>query len=355
MVDPNKPIIDTRSTILGGRAVVAPTTPTNDGNSTATDRGNGDAQGKRATVPAPAVNPGPQPTPTSVSTTIPPEYKASSYAELIPQLEKRVAEYKPLTEEQLEKLRRKQKAEGIISGISEAVRSVANLIATHNYAPNMYNATDGMSARTKARFEKEKADREAADDRWFNYAMTLGRLKDADKEKGFRAWQAERSFNLKQQAEDRAQAKAERDALVSDLKAQLLLGKIDEQEYATKIKEADANYRDRYWNYKLDKPYYNPHAGARSGGGKKPYAVWNGVVYDTKADYERAVEDQGQKAGVTNTEVRTTTNGLNTTERQVKKPTAQKAAEIDAVNAKKNQQPQSESRTKWSATSKIKW
>lgn len=137
-----------------------------------------------------------------VSTSVPAEYTASSYADLIPQLEKKMAEYKPLSEEELKKLRRRQKTEGIISGISDAVQSVANLIFTHHYAPNMYNAKEGMSAKTKERWEKEKAQREADADKFLNYALTIGKLKDADKERGLRAWQTEQTLARQDRAFD---------------------------------------------------------------------------------------------------------------------------------------------------------
>lgn len=163
-----------------------------------------------AVVPAPVTVPGDGNTSTKVttkttvpiSTEIPAEYRASSYDELIPQLEQRMAEYKPLTEEELKKLRRRQKAEGIISGISDAVQSVANLIFTHHYAPNMYNAKESMSARAKERFEKEKAQREADADKFLNYALTIGKMKDADKERGLQIWQTEQNLARQDRAYD---------------------------------------------------------------------------------------------------------------------------------------------------------
>lgn len=81
-------------------------------------------------------------------------YTAKSYDELIPQVEEQMNAFKPLTEAQLEKIRKRQRARSVMSGITDAVRSVANLVAAHNYAPDMYDATNGMSARAKARFER---------------------------------------------------------------------------------------------------------------------------------------------------------------------------------------------------------
>jgi len=204
MIDPNKSIIDPQKTAAG-----EDTTP------------NADLPGSGGTSPV-VITPdnvvrrddvyrpyaieeddGPSTTAAApVSTSMPAQYTASSYAELIPQLEKRMNEYKPLSEDDLKKLRRRQKAEGIISGISDAVQSVANLVFTHHYAPNMYNPKEGMSAKAKERFDKEKAQREADADKFLNYALTIGKLKDADKQRGLQAWQTEQTLARQDRAFD---------------------------------------------------------------------------------------------------------------------------------------------------------
>lgn len=218
MIDPNKPIVDHRMTFFDEENTTPPPAgdgqtengntppPVSDGKT-----GNQQPQAKQqdgGTPPA-AVPSGSSTTTTTktttsvpISTSIPAEYTASSYAELIPQLEKRMAEYKPLSEEELKKLRRRQKAEGIISGISDAVQSVANLVFTHHYAPNMYNPKESMSAKTKERFDKEKAQREADADKFLNYALTIGKMKDADKQRGLQAWQTEQTLARQDRAFD---------------------------------------------------------------------------------------------------------------------------------------------------------
>ena len=199
MVDPNNSIIDTRDKVVDDGSSATPTTTP----ATSTEGGN-------TSTPAPATTQGGGSSTTTTQTTtnvpisskVPAQFTASSYAELIPQLEKKMAEYKPLSEEELKKLRRKQKTEGIISGISDAVQSVANLVATSQYAPNMYNPKEGMSVKAKERFEKEKAQREADADKFLNYALTIGKMKDADKERGLQAWQTEQSLARTDRAYD---------------------------------------------------------------------------------------------------------------------------------------------------------
>lgn len=196
MIGPNKPNIDTRTSVVDGSQPPV-TTPDN-------------VVRRDDVYTPPAIEPDSNSSTTTtkttttvpISTSVPAEYTASSYAELIPQLEKRMAEYKPLSEAELKKLRRRQKAEGIISGISDAAQSVANLIFTHHYAPNMYNPKEGMSVKAKERFEKEKAQREADADKFLNYALTIGKMKDADKERGLKAWQTEQALARQDRAFD---------------------------------------------------------------------------------------------------------------------------------------------------------
>lgn len=199
MIDPNHPIIDVRSTVVGDQpATVAEDTggsspqqpaPLNPAGSSSSSSSSSSSTVKTSTT-------------VPLETAVPAQYTASSYAELIPQLEKRMAEYKPLSEEELKKLRRRQKVEGIISGISDAAQSVANLIFTHHYAPNMYNAKEGMSAKAKERFDKEKAQRDADADKYLQYALTIGKMKDADKERGLQAWKTEQTLARQDRAFD---------------------------------------------------------------------------------------------------------------------------------------------------------
>lgn len=191
MVDPNRPIIDQKSTVVGEQPA-AGSNPA--GGSTTSPQSSGGATSSSTTVKTTTTGP--------ISTTVPAEYTASSYEELIPQLEKRMAEFKPLSEEELKKLRRKQKIEGIISGVSDAAQSVANLIFTHHYAPNMYNPKEGMSAKAKERFDKEKAQRDADADKYLQYALTIGKMKDADKQRGLQAWQTEQTLARQDRAFD---------------------------------------------------------------------------------------------------------------------------------------------------------
>lgn len=249
----------------------------------------------------------------SIERKIPDEFKVNNYDDVIKELETRRDKFKPMSDEELAKLRRKQRAEGIISGVSDAVRSIANMIAVHHYAPNMYDANNTMSARAQERFEKEKAEREANDDKYYNYAMTIAKLKEQDKANGLNVFNMEYQMSrdaladmIRASAEERAQLKADKDAALADLKAKLMEGKITKQEAEIKAAEIENQYADKYYQARIDgmkaKAFKDRHnafkpkggnssGGKRSSGGSSSSGMWsavdaNGKVHDFPAKSE---------------------------------------------------------------------
>lgn len=198
---PHKPIIDVRSTVIEGQKPVRPNTTaaqTTQGQTTqaqpiaTTTTGNQGANQSTSSTRSK----------TQLSTTVPDEFKGSTNQELIDYLQRKVNGYKPLSDEDLDKIRKRQKAEGMISGVSDVVRAISNMAFTNKYAPNMYDPSTSMSAKAKARFEKEKADRDAEDDRYYNYAMMLAKLRGDDQDRGLKIWQTEQNLAREDRAYD---------------------------------------------------------------------------------------------------------------------------------------------------------
>lgn len=283
-------------------------------------------------------------------------YTASSYDELIPELERRKAAYRPMSAEALQKLRRRQRAEGIISGISDAVRSVANLVAAHNYAPNMYDPRGSMSAKAQERFDRMKAEREADADKYFNYAMTIGRLKNEKEQQAYQRGRDALQDKIRESSENRAQLKADRDAAMADLRMQLMQGRVSEQEAAAEAKRIEADYAERYWDARVDKERsitarnnrYQPSQGSRGGG--KPYGTLNGVTYQTKADYDKAVAELANEYGVPTTEETETVSGSGlskkTTQRTVRRRTPDVARDVEAKARERSNAKQQQAKKK---------
>lgn len=275
-------------------------------------------------------------------------YTASSYDELIPELERRRDEYRPMSAEALQKLRRRQRAEGIISGISDAVRSVANLVAAHNYAPNMYDPRGSMSAKAQERFDRLKAEREADADKYFNYAMTIGRLKNEKEQQAYQRGRDALQDKIRESQDNRAQLKADRDAAMADLRMQLMQGRISEQDAAAEAKRIEADYAERYWDARVDKERSQADKNRRQGTaswvsgrgsgsgsyGGKPYGTLNGVTYQTAADYNKAVAELANEYGVPTTEETETVSGSGlskkTTQRTVRRRTPDVARDVEA-------------------------
>lgn len=265
-------------------------------------------------------------------------YSGDSYATLLPWIEDYIRRHAPKSKEDIAKEQRRRKAEGIISGISDAARAVSNLIFTNQYAPDMYDDKNSMSAKTRARYEKAKAERDAEDDRFFQYAMTYGRIKDAKEEKEYQRGRDELQDRLRQ-------IDAGYKAKMADVKYRLATQKLSDAEAAAEVAKINRDLDIATKEAKLEEirsrtgknNRWTPRGGGSRGGrGRKPYGTFLGETYDTKADYEKAVEDAGVEYNVGNNKTVTSGSGIKKNSREVKKPIPEKAAEIER-KAKKQQ------------------
>lgn len=127
-----------------------------------------------------------------------------SYAELY----KKLNPYKPPTDEELAKEKKKQKREQIFAAIGDGISALSNLFFTTQYAPNMYTGKNTMSERTKVRYDKLMKEREGKEKEYYEGLMRAriadeerddreqykkGRDKEAD-----RRWQANYDENKRQ-------------------------------------------------------------------------------------------------------------------------------------------------------------
>lgn len=193
-----------------------------------------------------------------------------SYVELY----QRLNPYHPPTEEDLEKERKKQKRESIFAAIGDGISALSNLFFTTQYAPNAYDPSKGMTAVTRARWDKLKKEREANHREYMEGFMRAMQMDDAAA-RDDRNWQhtlarEEVTDHYKEAAEARAQAKADRDAAMAQLRMDIMQGKIDQQEAATEAKRIEADYADAYWQSRINKNNYRRPIGSGSRGGGKP-------------------------------------------------------------------------------------
>ena len=259
--------------------------------------------------------------------------------------------YKPPTQEELEKERKKQRREQIFAAIGDGISALSNLYFTTQYAPNMYSGRNTASQRVKDRWDKLAADRNANMTAYINGLMRARQADDAydDNE---RQWARQLGLDkIKQQrdkaADARAEAKEKRDAEMHDLNKQLRNNQITQSEYEAKKAEVEARYAPQLEQSKINRNKAaagasNASASASrararyydNGGssGNRYYGEFQGKKYKTQADYEKAVLDAARDAGVDiyDTEV-TERNykGEPRKQRRVKRSIAAIAAEVD--------------------------
>ena len=154
--------------------------------------------------------------------------------------------YKPPTQEELEKERKKQRREQIFAAIGDGISALSNLFFTTQYAPNMYRPVETQSEKTKKRWDKLAAERNANMTAYINGLMRARQADDTYNDNE-RAWQRQLGLDkIKQQrdkaADARAEAKEKRDAEMHDLNKQLRNNQITQAEYEAKKAEVEARY-----------------------------------------------------------------------------------------------------------------
>lgn len=242
--------------------------------------------------------------------------KKMTYTEMFQQ----ISPYKPPTPEELEKERKKQKREAIFAAIGEGISAMSNLYFTTQYAPNAFDPSKGMAATTKARFDQLKKDREDNQRQYMDGFMRAMKW-DADDARDERNWshtiERERvTDHYKEAADARAQAKADRDAAMAQLRMDLMQGKVDQQEAAARAKDIEADYAEAYWQSRIGKNNYRSPIGGRGGGGKTPEYPW----YDSDGNLHYASSYEAMRQNALNHGTWSEATQQSTTERVQKDP-----------------------------------
>lgn len=274
-----------------------------------------------------------------------------SYAELY----KKLNPYKPPTDEELAKEKKKQKREQIFAAIGDGISALSNLFFTTQYAPNMYTGKNTMSERTKVRYDKLMKEREGKEKEYYEGLMRA-RIADEERDDRERKWQ--RQLGLDDYNRIRNDAKEERDRQMFELNLQLQGNKISASEAEAKRKGIEAKYAEELEKARLETEkakagaskasasasnaragYYNRGG---SGGNKKRMTLTidgKTTYYDTKEDYERAVQREAKRLGIkTHQYVKTTENDvMGAKEKNVStpKPISQLAGEVETASNKK--------------------
>lgn len=257
---------------------------------------------------------------------------------------KKLNPYQPPTEEELKKERKKQRREQIFAAIGDGISALSNLYFATQYAPNMYSGRNTASQRTKERWDRLAAERNANMTAYINGLMKARQADDAYNDNE-RAWKRQLGLDkIKQkrdeEADERARAEEERKKELHPFAVRTAEGK-------AKAAEAEAEYADEYERSRIRRN--DAAAGAsdasasasrsraryydRGGSGAtKYYGEFRGKSYKTQADYERAVLNAAKDSGVSIYDeevIERDHKGNPRKTRRVKRSIADIAAEVD--------------------------
>lgn len=149
--------------------------------------------------------------------------------------------FTPMTAEELAEQRKKEKREQLFASIGDGISALSNLYFTTKGAPNAYDPSKSMSAKTKARWDKLRSDYDAQLKSYISGMMSAMQA-DANKDASYRDYLAKMYQN---KIENNLKlAKEKRDQGMHDLNKKLADNKIKQGEYDAKIKEIESKYAE---------------------------------------------------------------------------------------------------------------
>lgn len=209
-----------------------------------------------------------------------------------------------------ERDKRWRRTEGIIGSLSDTARALVNLIGTTQYAPDMYDHSQSLTPAMKARFDKIDAQRKAEDEEYYNLAMKLHAIRQADDEKRYQRGRERLLFEFqkreqerKDAAEKRKEAKEDYDEKRRELELEYLQGRIDRNSYLSEQARLQTEYMKKTGTKMptTPRPSSGSGGGSRGGGRGQYYTTYNDVTYRTKTDYEADLYSDAADYGVPTT------------------------------------------------------
>ena len=149
------------------------------------------------------------------------EPKKMTYAEMIQQM----SPYKPPTEEELAKERKRRKSQAIISAIGDGISAMSNLYFTTQGAPSMFDGRTTLSGTAQKRWDKIDEERKANNEKYISAYIQAKQADDAA-ERDERNWkrQIERDKLADKRYEDEQKRIADRQ-------------KVEDERYEARVKQ----------------------------------------------------------------------------------------------------------------------
>ena len=206
--------------------------------------------------------------------------------------------YKYPTEKELEAERKKQKRRAVFAAIGDGIYALSNLYFTTKYAPNSFDPSKSMTAKTRARWDKMKGDWEKNQREYMNGYMRAVSLDEArgDKERewGYRKIkEAREEAKFKYDQEIKKADNARKDALNAlelKIKAQNLTKAQEEAERA-KIQHQYEEEKQKAEIAHKKAQTVASYASANASRANVKYHHFRGKAYLSEKDYTKDVVD----------------------------------------------------------------
>lgn len=135
------------------------------------------------------------------------QFKGDNYKDVEDFIRAQMAEYKPETDEEKQKREKRERRSLFLANIANVLGNMHRAFSYQRGVKPM--DLPDFSAKARERYDRAQAERDKNRDQYFNYALTLGKLKDADRNFNFQVTKNEI-------AEQRWQAEQERKDAIAD-------------------------------------------------------------------------------------------------------------------------------------------
>lgn len=226
---------------------------------------------------------------------------------------------KPETAEERAKREKREKREAVLAAVGDGISALSNLFFTTQYAPNAYDASKGMSAKTRERWDRLRAEREA-NSRVYNDGYLRALAMDEARDREDKNWR--HMLERERIADKRYEVKAAQDKVMADLNEQLSKHQITAAQYRAEQERIAAQFAEETEKMKIENlragikqkeaaagaSYASANAsnakaeetrGGNGSGTKRTLKIGEKTYsYSSPEDYDRAVEGYAKQYGV---------------------------------------------------------
>ena len=221
---------------------------------------------------------------------------------------------RPETPEEKAAREKREKREAVLSAVGDGISALSNLFFTTKGAPNSYDPSRSMSAVTRARWDKLKAEREA-NLRIYNEGYLRALSMDRAESREDRNWR--HTIERERIADRRYEDKAKRDAALADLNEQLKRHQITAAEYKAEQERIASEYAEAYEKSKVERNRSaanasNAKAAAEGRKESKEFSAWDENGNEHRFKTKSAAIEYAKQHGTYKQDMITNTNIVTT-------------------------------------------